>query len=286
MNFIGKTFVILYTVMALACLMWATVIFTNRVDWAPPKDAPEAAKGGPVGKDGAKEPPPSLLGKVNQSNAEIVKLDAANERANKRYISNYVTANAAENDRLFRRYFYRARLEIAVTGKLNGMPVEGGAYRELKFAESGLIEPDLEVDDQGKMVAGAAFKSAPVINVRPNKALESADIYQKQIDGTNKTILETQDKILALIEEHKRLTTIINSEQLDGPFKGIKKGLRLLIKDQIAIEKIAVDERESLSDYITNRRAEGQLFVKRRDLLQARVEELMRLRPSKDGKLE
>ena len=124
MNFIGKTLVILYTVVAISCVMWATVVYTNRVDWAPPKTEGKAGPTGPAPKDSAKEPPAKIAGKVNQSIAEIEKYDAANQRAIKRWTANYLSVNQAEQDRLFRRDFYRARLEIALTGKLGDVPVE------------------------------------------------------------------------------------------------------------------------------------------------------------------
>jgi len=61
------------------------------------------------------------------------------------------------------------------------------------------------------------------------------------------------------------------------------KGLRTRIKEQDEIAEDADLERIYLEDFVTNRRADAQLFIKRRDALQASIARLIEYYQKRDG---
>jgi hypothetical protein len=73
-----------------------------------------------------------------------------------------------------------------------------------------------------------------------------------------------------LIAKHREATIAMNGQEKPTYVKGLRT--RIVEQEQINVD--AIEETLYLEDYITNRRAQAQLFVKRRDALRARVEEL------------
>jgi len=241
MTFFGKLIVCVNVVVSLLFLAFAIGTYTQRIDWF--NRRPEGGE--------------EIKGKVSVLQAKLGDLIEAKSRAESRWTSTRTELLALEVKRPERQDYYKANLILAETGQYKGQPV-ANPIRALKIDANGEI-----------ILAGPtdpAPNDRPLIEIRPGTPLTSLSAYDQLIAGSHTDIKTVQEELKKLIDEQKELTNkIIDTDQ---------KGLRTLIKEQMVIEQLAQDEIAYLQPFLTNRRAESMLLLKRRDALQARLTEL------------
>ena len=238
MAFIGKLLVLLYGAGSLMCLMWAVTVYTQKMDFVTPKAE--------TGKESAKK----AVSRVEVAQALTKELQTADNRAYTRWRQEYDDLLPVEIDQSNRREFYRGQIELTKNPEL--------ALQELGAPDpvSGLLSIDKPTGRKA-------------IEVRAMVELKPAPFYQGKLKAINEEMIRVLGSIKTLIAEHADATKIIN-----GTAEPLAKGLRVRIREQEDISVKAIDEKLFLEDYVTNRGAEAQKFAKRRDAMQARIEEL------------
>ena len=246
-NFIGKSFVLLYGAGAFFCLMLATAVFTQRIDYGVPKEAETGKK---------------ALTLVARNQEIIKELMQTNQRAQTDHVNQMPILIDTEMNLAQRRDYYSAYLEMVRTGKFLNNEI-AKPIQEIAFDDNGLLK-----------LANPADPSQKAIFVLTNEVARPAYIYLAEIKTTDASLAKIQADIKMLLADYAKSTQIINGSEVPDM---LVKGLRTYIKEQIKIRKDADAEREWLEDHITNRRAEAQLTIKRKNALLARLEELKRL---------
>jgi len=236
MAFIGKTLVLLFGAGSLMCLMWAAMVFTQKMDYFPPPK---------------EQNPTKKLGRVEEAQQKSKDLLYANDRALTRWGQNFDEVLQAEVDRSKRRDFYKTQIDVLVSGMDNG---KAQPPRQLN-------EPDV---DTSLLNLASPYKE----NLKfDGKDLDTIDKYRTEIAAKGEEAPKVIDRIQTAKKESAKATQAINGTEKE-------KGLRTRIKEQENIEELATAETLYLEDFIANRRAEAQLFQKRRNAMEARVEEL------------
>ena len=258
MGFIGKVLVLLYGTLSLFCLIIAIAIYTQQMDFVTPK-----------GENSKK-----ALARIDKSIEKTNELLRANNRAYTRWIQEYDEVVRIEVEQVQRRDFYRGQLELVTTGKLEGEDVKDPVQQ--------LPERD---PNTGLLAIDKATGRPPIV-VKPMQNAEPQSKYLERIAAAGLELGEFDEKdkptrgllkdVHDKIKEHKKVTLEINGDAMT-------KGLRTKINEQIDIAERADNERIYLDDPITNRRADAQLFVKRRDSLQSRVQLLFDYYKRKTG---
>jgi hypothetical protein len=322
-SLLGKTLVMLVGVISIFCLMGGVAVYTQKMDYATPR-------GGEAGK--------KTLNRVDQARAKVKDLLAANQRAITRLSLEMEPLVDLEGDRLQRRDFYFAQLEMLQTGKWYDKPV-AEPIQELRYGIDTTLTSDITDTATSITVASSAgFPSTPfdtkigaeeihvtnvtrttwttvrgqngtraeshalgdtvvaaatgrdrLVRIHTDKEKPptnpSIKIFSRNMDKparpSSELLAEIQkidtdiDKkivdIRALIAEHAKATLEINGSQDPGM---LQKGLRTRIAEQIKIAEDAIAEKNFLEDYVSRRQAESELFVKRRDAMADRLDEL------------
>jgi hypothetical protein len=265
--FVGKTLVLVYGAVSLMCLIFAAMVFTEKMDFVTPK--------GEGGKKAA-----NRVEKAQQTTKDLL---AANNRAYTRWRQEYDQIAPLEIDQYQRREFYRGQLDLVRTGTYQGKKVDE-PIQELAYDESGsYLKIDKPVGRTAVEVAPGTKKAVQTETYYRGKIQDAERVkavFQVDKDGnpvysdpekknpvlTGGLMKETQE----LIAKHHAATVAINGQEEPTYVKGLR--VRIHEQEEIALDADA--ERAYLEDFVTNRRAEAQLFVKRRDSLQARVNEL------------
>lgn len=258
MNFIGKLFVMLYGTASLFCLILATAVYTQKMNFVTPK-----------GEDPKKLPP-----LVEKSIEKTKQLLGANNRAYTRWVQNADELAKLEVAQFQRREFYSGQLELAQTGQLDGKEVKDPPIQIIELDPAGLKQsPPSRIVSMDKPPNGWRPEE-----VRMGVAAKPPHFYSLAIDAADQEKVDLQKQIHELAQKTKEATEVTNGTEM--PFV---KGLRARIKEQEHIAKIADEERIYLDNPITTRRAEALLFVKRRDALESRIARLQKIFGMKQG---
>jgi len=247
MNFLGKTFVLIYGMGAFFCLMLAVAIYTQKMGFVTTPEQPKVTA--------------TRVG-VAIENTKLYQ--TAINRANDRWINEYDLLLPLEAEQARRREFYRTQIELVRKGTLDGNGVDA-PVQELKLDPTG---KSVEID----MVTGRT----PVKVKQGTESAKAQQVYRDGIEAVAGEMVKLQADILQLEKKHVIATNIINGTPE-------MKGLRTRIKEQDAIAEDADLERIYLEDFVTNRRADAQLFIKRRDALQASIARLIEYYQKRDG---
>lgn len=261
-TFLGRTLVILFATLSIFCLMAAVAVFTQKMDYATPR-------GGEAGK--------KTLNRVDTARNKAKELLVANQRAITRLNAEIEPLVAVEADQLQRRDYYYAQMRMMRTGQ----------WYDMKELVANPIQKLTDTDKDTDLLKihtakDAAPKHEP-ITVLVGTMQEPARLpsyYTEQIGMVNTNIDTIIAAIKAKIEEHAKATIAINGSQVPP----VVIGLRDRIKDQIKIKEDADAEREFLEDYVSRRQADAEKFVKRRDAMADRLEELKKFFKIKDDK--
>jgi hypothetical protein len=248
-TYLPKIGVVAYGVLALMCLMTAVAVYTQRMNFVLPKG--ETTKG--------------AMTRVDQAIATTKTLRIANNRALSRWIDEADEVVRLEADHVLRRDFYRGQIELVRTGQLDGMDVKDPVRQLAREAASGTLKLDATDAERPPVKVGRAQE-----NALPQS------VYKEGLEKAK--------------QENKRLQEEINADDAAATKAGLaingdanNKGLRTRIVEQTRIAQDAEAETLYLEDFITNRRADAQLFVKRRDALQASIDRLARFYQKKPG---
>jgi hypothetical protein len=318
-SILGKTLVLLVGVISIFCLMGGVAVYTQKMDYVTPR-------GGEAGK--------KTLNRVDQTRAKVKDLLAANQRAITRLSLEMEPLVDLEGDRLQRRDYYHAHLELLQTGNWYGKPV-ATPIQEIRYGIDTTLNSEITDTVTSITVSSSAgFPTTPfdvkigaeevlVTNVtrttwtivrghngtraeshalgdtitsnarlvrihtdkeKPpanppivvfgkmvEKPARPASEYLTEIQKINTDIDKKIAEIRLLIAEHAKATLEINGSQDPGM---LQKGLRVKIAEQIKIAEDAIAEKNFLEDYVSRRQAESELFVKRRDAMSDRLDEL------------
>jgi hypothetical protein len=236
MNFIGKSFVLLYGAGSIFCLVAAMAVYTQRLNFVTPKE------------EGAKK----AVTLVDESIARTKDLLKANNRAYTRWMQEYEEVVNLEVSQFQRREFYRGQLELLRSGKFDGADRDDPVQ---ELPERDPVSKLLSIDKPTGRTPVKVSMQMMMVNALPES------VYLEKIKTANKDIKDAQDDI-AKLEDKIRMTT------------DAKEKLSPRIAQQEDIAREAIAEREYLEDFVTNRRADAQLYVKRRDALQASIDRL------------
>ncbi|MCE9532507.1 MAG: hypothetical protein K8T89_15510 [Planctomycetes bacterium] len=250
MNFAGKLMVLLTGAVSLICLIIGTMLYSQPMDYVTPKE----------------ETPKKVATRIDQAIARTNELLKANNRAYTRWVQESEKVLDLEVEQHNRREFYRGQLELVATGMLDGKKVTDPVQELTRDAGTNMLLID-------KPTGRAAVK------INPRKNAEAQKVYEDGIQAAVKKIAELQAETQMLLMEHVAATLVINGAEVPA----VVKGLRTKIKEQIKIAEDADLERTFLEDFITNRRADSELFVKRRDALQSSIEQLNEYNKKKLG---
>lgn len=236
---IGKWLVVLNAGMAVAFLMWAVAIYTQRIDWFTPKEASGGEK---------------VAGQI-EAMAEKHKIaNAAHSAAYTIFANNKSQVDLQEGARPARRDFYRGQIALGQSGLLNGQPVPQPFQQFESVGTSGLM----------------AFNKPtgrPAINYRPNEPLLSIADYAKRIGETTAQLKTADVDVKKLVEDLR-----VENDKITGT--DAAKGLRTYIKEQESILNGARDENDFLGTTFANLIAETTLFTKRLEAMRQREKEL------------
>ncbi len=239
MNFIGKTFVLIYGMGSLFCLIVGMAVYTQKMDFVTPKG----------------EDPKKFITRIDKAIERTKELNKADNRAYTRWVEEYDDLVKVEIDEVRRRDFYRGQLELVDTGKLDGSDVPDPVQ---VLPEQDPVTGLLAIDKP----TGRDSVKFRTENVKPQS------FYLAEIDKQGKEMETLLPQIQKLIADHAAATKeLIGTETTKGFYKRIN--------EQIKIAEDAEDERIHLEDYVTNRRADAQLLVKRKESLEARIATLL-----------
>jgi hypothetical protein len=244
MNFLGKLLVLLFGTGSIFCLITAMAIYTQKMDFVTPQG----------------QTPAKTKSRVDESIGRTKELLKANNRAYTRWLGEYEEVVKLEADLVQRREFYRGQLELIATGKYESI------------ARDDAIQDLPEHDPADGMLKIDKPTGRPPIKVKVTMAPENAKPRPYYVDRIKKSYedFETvQDLDKKTCEKITKATDAINGTAL-------VKGLRTRIDEQSLIAVNADAETVYLEDFITNRRADAQLFVKRRNALNASIARLQR----------
>ncbi len=256
MNFIGKTCVLLFGAISIFCLVTGMAVYTQRLDLVAPKS------------DGAKK----TVTLVDQSIERTKDLSKANNRAYSRWMQEYEEVAKLEVEQFQRREFYRGQMELVRTGLFAG-------EKELRPDS---IQELPKRDDVTKLLVIDMPTGRPPVKVTIQKNMESAKPYGdylNRIREANKEYGMIQKDIHDVDAEKKDIGLEAEIAKTTAEIKA----LRPRIDQQEDIARDAILERDYLEDFITNRRADAQLFVKRRDALKASIERLKVFNQKRQG---
>ncbi len=243
MAFIGKLLVVVHSALSLGVLAWALAVYTQRIDWNTPKEAP---------KDGQ-------TGLFDKQKALATQYNGAVDKAYTRWSGNLFQVQVLEAERYPRREFYKNELDMIRTGRTtaNGKSVQStNPVRELVYAPNGFLD--------------VRTANRPPVMVRPGIKADSIAGYNTKMVKLVEDIQASQIKnAKAIIERDKLNDDIIGHTQ---PM--LKKGLRTLLLEQITFKERAQREDGYVIDFITNREADFGLLKKRRDAMLSRIDEL------------
>jgi len=255
MGFLGRLLVLVYGAGALMCLMWAAMVYTQKMDFVTPK-------GGEGGK--------KAMSRVDQEITKTKQLQTAVNRSYTRWRQEYDDVVKLEVDQYQRREFYRGQLDLIRTGKYQGVDVPD-PVQELEYDEDETSVPRLlKIDNP--------IGRKPVMVRREDMAKKDPGEKARWIGYyiTGREELRRQLEKLQADTKKNEDEAIVASRAIIGTENPYVKGLHRRIEDQKVIETDALLETVFLEDFITNRRAAAQLFVKRRDSLVARLNELQK----------
>lgn len=251
MTFIGKLMVVLLTVLSLTMVTWAAGIYTQRLDWYPDKT---------LGPDQAK-------GRIAKLQDDIQVLLATKQQAEKLWTDNYVRMRTLEADRIARQQWYAGQLELLRTGKLNGQDVAPAVQQ---------LAPDA-IDPTQPLPSPTNRQPELGADGQPLKAIEVYDrliaAHLRTLSNDDPQMPGLQQQIAAVIAEEEVLTNEITGTTVDGQ---LIKGLRMKIDEQREIALDSQAEREYIVPFLTNRRADLEMVLRRQTSLQARVDEVKR----------
>jgi len=240
MNLLGKSLVLVFGMFAIFCLMLGVAVYTQPMGFVTtPKETAKVTQT-----------------RVGQAIEQTKRYQIAIDRANTRWVEEYDSLATTEAEQFRRRDFYRTQMELVTTGKLDGKE-EAAPVQELK---TDVATNKLEID----LVTGRPPVKVKLgtENALPQKVYDDA-IKQiaKDVEPLQKQTKEAGDEL------------VIATNKMNGTDKF--KGLRTRIKEQ---EQIAADadlERIYLEDFVTNRRADAELFVKRQRQLESQIARLV-----------
>jgi hypothetical protein len=253
MGLLGRLLVLIYGAGALLCLMWAAMVYTQKMDFVTPK-----------GAEGGKK----AMSRVEEAQKTTKQLQIAINRSYTRWRQEFDDVVRLEVDANQRREFYRGQLELVRTGKYQGNDVPE-PVQELEYEDDDTSVPRLLKIDNPTGRKPVLVRSEDMAKKEASEKAKWMGFYLQGIEQAGRQMTALQAETAKLIDAHKESTLIMSGRE--APFV---KGLRKRIKEQEQIEIDAKLETTFLEDFITNRRAEAQLFVKRRDSLVARLNEL------------
>lgn len=250
MSFLGKLLILIYGAASLLCLTGAMAVYTQQMGYVTPKG----------------EDPKKVKNRVEQSIARTNSFINANNRAYTRWQQDYEEVIKLEVDMFARRMFYRGQLDLLVSGKLYDNVVQTPIQ-------------ELEVNSTTGLLDISKPTGRKPVEAKPGLPALTQSYYLAEIKKANGDMVRLQAQTAEKVQQHRNASLVINGQEAPT----FVKGLRTRIDEQVAIAKDADIERVFLEDFITNRRAEAQLFVKRRNALQSRVDELLGALKGKSG---
>jgi hypothetical protein len=172
-----------------------------------------------------------------------------------------------EADRMARLQWYAGQLELLETGQLDGQSVTP-AVQQL---EANAIDPAQALPSPTNRPPELGADGQP---------LKAIDVYDRLIQAQLRTLSNDdaampglQQQIARVIAEEEVLTNEITGTVVDGQ---TIKGLRTKIDEQRVIALASQSEQEYIVPYLTNRRADLEMVLRRQTSLQARVDEVKR----------
>lgn len=247
MNYIGKFFVLVYGVGALFCLIFAMAVYTQKMDFVTPKG--ETSK--------------KFVTRIDTSMNRTKDLLAANQRAITRWTEAIDDLVPREVDQTNRREYYRSLLALVATGQYT---TDDPNYKAVDVPDP--VQELGDHDPNSGLLAIDKPTMRKVIEYKTGQNLRPHSVYRDDIGKTGVAMTELLGAIDDLQKRHQDADKIIQG--VPG-----NKGLRVRTNEQRAIGRDADSERIYLEDAVTNRRAEAQLFVKRRDAVQASIKRLV-----------
>jgi hypothetical protein len=251
---LGRLLVLVYGAAALMCLIWAAMVYTQKMDFVTPK----AAEGGK-----------KTVSRVEEAQKKTKELQTAVNRSYTRWRQEFDEVARLEVDLQQRRDFYRGQIELLITGKYDGKevpdPIQILEYQDADPTTGSRL---LKIDQPTGRPA-VAVRPEDKDKKRPEEKAKWMGFYKAGIAQSAVDKAKYQMEADDIIKRERASTVVINGQA--NPFV---KGLRVRIKEQEQIEIDANLETAYLEDFVTNRRAAAQLFVKRRDSLVARLNEL------------
>ncbi|QVL31067.1 hypothetical protein KIH39_19775 [Telmatocola sphagniphila] len=242
----AKWLIVLNTGMAIAFLMWAVAVYTQRIDWFTPAEA------------GANK---EVVGQIEKMQEQYKGLGEANNKAYSLWVINQSQVSDQEATRPLRRDFYRDQIEMVRTGKYKGQPVALPFQKFVEDPSTGLMKIDQPT-------------GRPAIAYKGNEPLQSLATYAALIASTTEQIKKVKEDISKLIADLK----IENDKIYDADGNGLRK----LNKEQEDILNAARLEREYLGTSYANSLADTTLFSKRLEAMKARLMELSQLSRKSD----
>jgi len=252
MNILGKLCVLLYGAGSIFCLIVGMTVYTQPMDFAPL-----------VGGDGKK-----AVARVEVSIARTNELIRSNYRAHSRWSQEYDEVVKQEVDQINRRLYYLGQLELVRTGKLDGKPVSPAVQK-------------LSMDDTTRLllIDKPTGRTPWMVGPGPMDFAEPQAVYLDGLEQAKVAIKAAVIEKKELLDQHEKFGGEINGTEMPV----VSKGFRRRIKEQERIEEDADAERVYLEDFVTNRRADAELYVKRRDAVQASIEQLTEYNKKKFG---
>lgn len=247
MAFIGKTFVMLFTMASITLLLWATMLYTQRVHWT--------------------STTPETKGIIQKSETEIKNYQMAAHLAQYRWSRNYSTiVNLEGNEKYPRRDFYVEMISTIRTGRNTAGMVSATPAAQMVF------------DNATGYLDIRPTTQRPAYQFRAGVDGQSIAQYTQALATTFEAIEMEQVQNQKYLMERK----IVNDE-IVGTVDPFVKGLRLQINEQNDIAKSAVAEADYIASFVTNRSAESVLLIKRFNSMSNRKSELEQLKTSSNN---
>jgi len=237
----GKILVMLNLALSLLLCTWALGVYTNRTDWSSKEGPPEKVKG-------------EVFRRQYQAGESWKSVVAAESRWK-------------NGSLVVRRYeYYRPENERWYAAQLKELE-DGPNPVKAVVMKAGQIVPDqqqAQAAQDPKMPARPMLEPAKDKNDKP---LRSLDVYRKEFLDTQVEVKKAMEKFQELVKEDTNLTTLLGGE------KQLRHRQELEDEKQQRVRA----EIEDLKPPLINSQVEGELLLKRRTSLEARVRELLAL---------
>lgn len=240
MTILGKIVLLLNLGLSLAFAGWALGVYMNHVPLA--SRTPEGQE--------------KIVGKVEVLGNQVKKQYQVNAPAEARYQTSRDALLKLEAQRPQLQKWYAEQIDIITKG-------ENVAVLELAVQNGQLVmDPMMR---QPVMIGG--------------QAAQTILTYLKKYKNLHAEIAQLQDEMSKLIAEEEKLTLEIGGKK-DENGAVVQTGLRDKIQAEETTLKRQGEEQKSLMPELLRYKAEGQLLLKRRDSLKARIDELAGLPPA------